>query len=356
MLLNLLDFVVLNNPLKNYLWLLFHVLLGLLISYLLIFLTKRFFITLAESTKNKIDDIFVRILSKPMPIKVIILTIFINLGLKQFILSDSFSKLVYNLSFIIYVSSVAIFIIKFLIGLIDEYFVPYTRKSNSKYKDQMLPVFKSLIKIIIFIFVVLIVLSNFGFNISALLAGMGIGGIAIALASKDLLENFLSGLVIFIEKPFYVGDFLKTSDGTGTVEEVGLRSTKIRTVFNTRIVVPNKNLSLNSIENVSKRRAFRVDFNLKLSYLTTSKQMKSAKKIITDILTSNSFVEDKSMFIGFDTFGEYSLDLRILFWILTKEHSHFIRLKDEIFLQIKEGFEKANIEFSMPSQSVYLKK
>lgn len=356
MLLNMLDFVVFNNPLRNYLWLLFFIILGFFVSFVLVFISKNIFIRLTKITKNKVDDVIAKILSKPLPFKIVIVTIFFNIGFKFLEVSQSFTTAIKNISFLVYVLAVTLFVIKFFIGMIDEYLIPHTKKTESKYDDQLIPLLKSLIKVISFILAILVVLSNFGYNISALLAGLGIGGLAVALASKDVLENFLSGIVIFVEKPFHVGDTLKTSDGLGTIEEIGIRSTKIRTFDNTLVIVPNRNLSLNAVENITARRARRENFTIGLEYSTSVKKMEVAKNIVSKILNSNENVEHETIIIGFESFGEFSLNIRIIYWIRAMDYASFINIKDNINLSIKREFEKEKISFAFPTKTIHLKK
>ncbi len=273
MLFNILDLVFLQNPLKNFMWFIFFILLGFVVSAVVVFISKNVLNKITKHTRNKIDDIISKILSKPLPLKILIVTIFFNIGFKYLVVSEWWVTAVKNTSFFVYVLAITLFIIKFFLDIIDEYLIPHTQKTESKYDDQLIPLLKSLVKVVFFILAILVVLSNFGFNISALLAGIGIGGLAVALASKDILENFISGIVIFVEKPFKMGDTLKTSDGLGTVEEIGIRSTKIRFFDNTLVVVPNRNLSLNAVENISARRAKRENFTIGVIYSTSLKKL-----------------------------------------------------------------------------------
>lgn len=353
----MLEKVILGNTIRNYLWFLFYVLLGIIISWVSIFVIKNIFVKLTKYTKNKIDDIIAKILSKPMPIKLIILIIFVNIGFRCLEITPIIAKIIDKATFIAVVLAITLFLIKFFLGLIEVYLEPKAKKTDSKYDDQVIPVLKSITKITFFVVGFLIVLSNLGYNVTALLAGLGIGGIAIAFAAKDILENFISGITIFLEKPFKVGDFLKTSEGTGTVEEIGIRSTKIRTADNTVIVLPNRLLSSNSVENVSVRRARRENYLINLVYGTPEKKIQKAQEIIKKILNKNKdVVEQDSIIIGFEEFGAFSLNIRVIYWIKADSYSTFIDIKNKINSTIKREFEKEKIEFAYPTQTVNLKK
>ncbi|MDD4049665.1 MAG: mechanosensitive ion channel family protein [Candidatus ainarchaeum sp.] len=351
----MLDQIFLGNTVKDYLWFLFFILLGFIVSGIIVFISKRFLTRLSNFTKNKVDDIISRILSKPLPFKIVILTIFFNIGFARLSVSAWWDTAIKQVSFLIYVLAVTLFLIKFFIGLIEEYFETYAEKTDSKYDDQLIPLLKSLIKIFLFIIAVLLVLSNFGYNISALLAGLGIGGLALAMASKDIVENFLAGIVIFIEKPFKIDDVLTTKDGAGTVEEIGIRSTKVRTFDNTLIVVPNRELSSFAVENISQRRARKENFTLGLTYGTSLKKMEEGKKIVTNILNKNKNVEKDSFYVTFESFGDFSLNIRVIYWI-PGNYDVYMKTKDEVNTAIKKEFEKAKIDFALPTQTIELKK
>lgn len=349
------DIVFWGNSLGNYFWFLFFILVGYFASWLLIFLSKNFFIKISKHTKNRIDNIFAKILSRPLPFRLIILTIFFNIGFRYLTVSDWWTNFVSNVSLLLYILGATLFIIRFLTGLIDEYLVDHI-ESTSKFDDQLIPLMKTLINIFCFAIAVLLVLSNLGYNISALLAGLGIGGLAIAMASKDIVENFLSGIVIFVEKPFKSGDVLKTSDGLGSVEEIGIRSTRIRTFDNTIVVVPNKHMSSNAVENISKRRARREFFTIGVVYSTSVTKIEKAKKIILNILSKNKSVERDTFKVSFESFGDFSLNLRVMYWITEANYFDFLDVKDKINSTIKKEFEKEKIEFAFPTQTIELKK
>lgn len=352
----MLEQIILGNTIMNWIMFIFFILLGFFVSWLTILIIKNIFLKLTRFTKNKIDDIIAKILSKPMPIRVIIILIFFTIGFNYLNTSAGLKNVVKQITFIVVVLAITIFLIKFFLGIIEEYLEKYAQKSDSKYDDQLIPLLKSLVKIILFTFAILIILSNLGYDITALLAGLGIGGVAVAFAAKDILENLISGVTIFIEKPFKMGDVLKTSEGLGTVEEIGIRSTKIRTFDNTVIVIPNRMLSTNSVENISARRARKENYTLGLVYGTSVAKIEKAKKIVTNILHKNQNVEQDTILVSFETFGDFSLNIRIIYWIKSLDYNEYVKTKDKINLTIKKEFEKEKIEFAYPTQTIELKK
>jgi len=331
------------------------ILIGFISTQVMVWVTKYIFVRIAKKTKGKIDDIIVSILEKPRPFQLIIVTLFFNIGLKYLVISDGLAKVVTKLSFVIYVLGITLFVIKFILGLIREYIEVYAEKTESKYDDQIIPLLKTLTKIVLFTIGILIILSNFGYNINVLVAGLGIGGLAIAFAAKDILENFLSGVMIFSEKPFKIGDYVKTTEVNGTVEEIGLRSTRIRTFDNTLIVVPNSKLSMQAIENYTDRKVRRVVMTLGLVYDTSTAKLEKAKQIIIDILKHTKKVTT-TYYVMFDKFNDYSLDIQVTYNVEEMDYAKYLEIKDKINFEIKKRFEKERIDFAYPTHTIITKK
>ena len=350
-----LDIIFLGNSLGQILGFIIFIFLGLVVSWILIYFSKNIFIKLAKRSRNKIDDIIADILSRPLPIRIVIITIFFNIGFKLLTASVWWEKAISQVSFLVYVFAISLFIIKFLLGLIKEYLEAYASKTESKYDDQLIPLLRSVIKVVVWIIAVLVVLSNLGYNISALLAGLGIGGLAVAMASKDIVENFLSGIVIFVEKPFKLGDVIKTSDGLGSIEEIGIRSTRVRTFDGTVVVVPNRILSSNALENISKRQMRKETMKLGLVYDTSVSKLEKAKEIVKKIILNNKSTDDV-VFVSFDSFGDFSLNISVVYWIKELDYDKYLVAKDNINIEIKKQFEKAKIEFAHPTQTIELRK
>ena len=346
---------IFGNTLKQYLFFIVMIIIGFISTKVIVWVTKHILLSLAKKTKNKLDDIIVSILERPRPFQLIVVTIFFNIGFRYLIVSDGLKNVVTKLSFVIYVLGISLFVIKFILGLIKEYIEVYTAKTDSKYDDQIIPLLKTLTKIIIFIFAILIILANFGYNISVLIAGLGIGGIAIAFAARDMLENFISGIMIFSEKPFKVGDLVKTTEVNGTVEEIGIRSTRIRTFDNTLIVVPNSKLSMQAIENYTARNIRRVVMRLGLVYDTSTAKLEKSKQIIKDILKKTTKVTD-TQYITFDKFNDYSLDIEVIYYVAEMDYGKYLAIKDKVNFEIKKQFEKEKINFAYPTQTIITKK
>lgn len=303
--------------------------------------------------KSKIYNILLSILRSPDPLIIIILFIFINLGLSYLTLSLKFISFIKGTSHVIYVFAIAWILIKFIIGVIDEYLKP---RMESKTSQQFIPAFRTLTVIVILIMAILVILSNMGYNITTLLAGLGIGGLALAFAAKDLLENLISGVMLFSERNFNIGDTIKLNDTFGSVYEIGLRTTKIRTFDGTLIVLPNSRIANGFFENVSFRTKRREFFTIGVTYNTSVAKLNKAKQIIKKILNSHKFVDSENIFISFEKFNDYSLDIRIIYFITEMDYGKYLLIKDEVNTNIKKEFEKEKISIAFPTQTIELKK
>ncbi len=190
-------------------------------------------------------------------------------------------------------------------------------------------------------------------EITGLIAGLGIGGLAFALAAQDILANMFGGAAVLTDKPFVVGDRIVAEGQDGIVQKIGLRSTTMETFDGTHIIVPNKKIADSVVENITREKMRRIKFVLGLEYSTSTAKMEKAKIILRDIVKKNKSTDDKSL-IHFVSFGDSSLNIQLIYWISNLDM--ILQAKDEVNFEIKKAFEKAKIEFAFPSQTVYVKK
>lgn len=242
----------------------------------------------------------------------------------------------------------------------------YTIVINSNVIDQagkppvlktLFPILHKIIKVLIIILAVVIVAAEFDFKqLNSILAGIGIGGAAIALASQDLIKNFFGGFVVLTDKSFNVGDFINIDSYEGIVEELGFRSTKIRTLEQELIVVPNSKFTDKAVINYTKRNMRRVSFRLGTAYSTSSEKLKELLNNINEMLNSNLMVKENSVVVKFDRFGQDSLEILIQYMINTSDYGLYMSIKDEINFMILELFEKEKVSIAFPSMSIYMEK
>lgn len=228
--------------------------------------------------------------------------------------------------------------------------------TDSKLDDQLVPFLVDILKVLVAIIGVFIVLSDvFQVNVATLIAGLGVGGIALALASKDSLENLLGSFTIFFDQPFKVGDFVNFGGVTGAIEKVGFRSTRIRTADKTFVTVPNRNIINSELDNFSERTHRRSRFEIGLTYDTNAQQIKSITKDILEVLMSNALIANDPI-VRFTTFGDSSLNILVQYLTFTKEYQAYLEMNERINFQIMEIVYKYGASFAFPSQSIYIEK
>ena len=240
-------------------------------------------------------------------------------------------------------------------------FVGYKLKNNalkteSKVDDQLIPFAIDIAKVLTIVLGFVMILGNvFNVNVTALVAGLGIGGVAFALASKESLENLLGSFTIFFDKPFIVGDTVTIGGVTGTVEKVGFRSTRIRTFDKSVVTVPNKNIISTELDNLGARPVRRVKFNIGLTYDTS---VDNIKNIVADI---QKLIDDHPMTnqdgrVRFLNFGASSLDIMVLYYVDSPDWEVLIDAQQKINYEIIDIVNKYKCEFAFPSTSVYIEK
>lgn len=228
--------------------------------------------------------------------------------------------------------------------------------TESKLDDQFVPYIKSGLKIIVFILALFFILGFiFKVNIVALVGGLGIGGLALALASKETVENLFGSFTIFFDKPFTVGDQVKVGNVEGFVESIGLRSTRIRTLERSLLAIPNKKMIDAELENVTLRSMWRARFFIGLTYSTSADQLKAVIKDIFDYIHTHPQTRDNPI-VKFSEFNSSSLDILIVYFVLTSELETFLNIKEEINFKIMEIVKQNGCSFAYPSTSVYLEK
>jgi len=226
-------------------------------------------------------------------------------------------------------------------------------KTESKVDDQLIPFAIEIGKVLVVIFGVLIILSNiFDVNVAALAAGLGVGGVAVALASKESLENLLGSFTIFFDKPFQVGDVITVGTITGVVEKVGFRSTRVRTFDKSVVTVPNKNLVNAELDNLGLRPVRRVKFNIGLLYNTSVDQIKNIVNDIQKLLDEHPDTTQEGK-VRFLEFGDSSLNIMILYFTNGPDWEVMINTQQEINFKIIEIVKKHGSDFAFPTRSIY---
>jgi MscS family membrane protein len=217
----------------------------------------------------------------------------------------------------------------------------------------VLPLGRQILKLSLFLFAILGVLSAWGYNTSTVLAGLGVGGLAVALAAQKTIENLFGGISVIGDGPVLVGDVCRFGNETGTVLHIGLRSTRIRTADRTIISVPNSQFSTMALENISSRDKIWFHHKLSLRHDTTSQQLLAVLSSVEAILKADPRVETGSLPVRFVGVGSYSFDLEVAVYIKTADNDEFLSHQQELLLRMLQAVEKAGTSLAVPLQESF---
>lgn len=309
---------------------------------------------LTEKTAIKFDDIFIAALDKPIEWAVAIGGVFFALLIlplpKEPVNFDRFITAM--------LSSVAlVLVIWFCTRLVDgiaDWWDDKAAQTESRLDDMLVPIIRKSLKAFLYVIGVVLILQNLGYSVSSLLAGLGIGGLAMAMAAKDTVANLFGSLVIFLDKPFQVGDWIEMGSVEGTVEEIGLRTTRIRTFANSLISVPNSSFTTDPCNNWSRMKKRRVKMSIGVTYSTSSKKLDQLVKEIRQLIADNPKIRNDFYLVNFDNFGPHSLDVFIYCFTETTNWGEFLQAKQEFMLSIMDKVESLGLSFAFPTQTLHV--
>jgi len=323
-------------------------------SRLLFKLFKKF------SAEVKIDK-FVELLVRPIELFLIATIIFwalnqLSYPLHEILFKRKKSEVTYfDVIDKLYLFFVIVSINWIVLRIIDFVALVFAYKASltdTKSDDQLVLFIRELSKILVIIVGSFVMLGMvFEINVLTLITGLGIGGIAVALAAKDSLENLFGSFTIFIDKPFVVGDLVKVEGIEGTVEKVGFRSTQIRSTDRSIITLPNKKMIDGALENLTLRNFRRVKFTVGLTYATTPENMKKIVAEINAIINNHPHMNEEGVAV-FEEFGDYSLRLMVLYFIEMMDYYEYLKIKEEMNYAITEIVNKYDSSFAYPTRTI----
>ncbi|MEA3356058.1 MAG: mechanosensitive ion channel [Candidatus Bipolaricaulota bacterium] len=207
-------------------------------------------------------------------------------------------------------------------------------------------------KIVLWTILLLLFLSNLGYDLSALIAGLGIGGIAVALALQNILRDLFASLSIVIDKPFVIGDFVIVGEYLGTVENIGLKTTRIRSLSGEQLIFANGDLLNSRIRNYKRMAERRIAFSIGVTYGTPYEKLQAIPGMIREIIDS----QEKTRFdrAHFKEYGDFSLDFEIVYYVLVPDYNVYMDMQQEINMELYRRFEEEGIEFAYPTQTLYI--
>lgn len=335
---------------------------GVSLLILLLFLlwrklfTKYFFkgiLTVSRKTPTDLFTYIVLAFDKPVRVFFVILGIFFALKTAPFTLMEpaTLSKLMRSS----------------IIGLISWgifNFVPYssnlftnlTHRLEFEVDKIVMPFVTKVVRFILLALTFSIVLDVWGYDVGGIVAGLGLGGLAFALAAQESLKNLLGGFIIVTEKPFTMGDWIKTPSVEGVVEDISFRSTQVRTFAQAVVTVPNATLSNEPITNWSKMGKRQITFNLGVQYDTTRTSLERVVRRIENMLRNHKDIDQETILVRFDSFNASSLDIFTYFFTKSVMWGEYLEVKEDINFKIMEILEEENVAVAFPTRTLHFEK
>ena len=346
-----LKYTLWENELWKYIFSLIYIFLAFYVSKLLDYLTRVWLKHWAEKTQTKFDDLILELLNGP--VKVVAFMIFLRIGLDVFAWPATVQKFLAKGFTIIVAISLTYMVMKFIDLFLNFWRQRAAAKEDDAFNKQLFPIIRKSLKVFVIVVAALVTLDNLGVNITAAIASLSIGGLAVGLAAQDTLANLFGAVAIFLDKPFRVGDMVKVEGVQGNIEQIGLRSTRVRNLDGHLVSIPNKTMGNAIITNITRRPSIRTEMNIGITYDTPTEKVRRATEILDEIFRADPKTRD--LIISFNKFNDSALNIFVVhIWDGTEGKEHFAAMQ-ELNLKIKERFDAEKIEFAFPTQTLHVK-
>lgn len=326
----------------------------IIVGWLVYIIFERYLRRWAEKTETKLDDLILQ--NVKIPIYLLVIIIGMYYAILPLSILKPYSGLISALFSVAEILVVA-FIVTRILNVLVEWFIEKRAEKGEKVDKHIPLIFKKILQAIVYIFAFLTILATFNINLTNVVVGLGVGGIAIALALQNILSDVFSAFSIYFDKPFEVGDFIVIGDYAGTVKKIGIKSTRIELLQGEELVVSNKDLINEKIRNFKKMKRRRISFVIGVNYETSLEKLKRIPDIIREIIDPNKLPDvDHLERVHFKEFGPYSLNFEIVYYMKTRDYLKYMDTQQAINFAIKEAFEREGIEIAFPTQTIYLNK
>lgn len=353
------DIVLLENSLNDVLIFAAILVLGILFKrFGAKVLSKQSFRIFKAFSHNQFSEVFVELLRKPVEQFIMVLVVYFAFERLKFPEAWNLADInEYGIRRLVLVSwQIAFFTVlgRILLRATDFFTHVLINRQESPVSPELGNFLKELIKVVLVVLCVFAALRFiFHVNITALVASLGIGGLAVALAAQDTLANLLGSFIIYLDKPFKAGDLIETGDIKGKVEHVGFRTTRIRTLEKSLLTVPNKKLIDSALNNITLSDSRRVRFELGLTYKSSSEQILGIVEDVKAVLAQHSMINE-DFTVRFSDFSSSSLNILVVYFVNSNEYDKMIEVKEFINVQVMAIVEKHGCEFAYPTQTVYV--
>ncbi|MCS6973647.1 MAG: mechanosensitive ion channel family protein [Cyclobacteriaceae bacterium] len=301
----------------------------------------------SAKTDNKFDDYLVMGLERfGLPILNFVI---IYWGIHYLHLSEKISRLVTTVTTVV----ITYFVVRIILTVIRKLLESYVLKQeNGEAKLKQITGIMIVINVAVWVTAFVFLFDNLGYNVTAIITGLGIGGIAIALAAQNILGDLFNYFVIFFDRPFEVGDFIVVDDKRGTVDYIGIKTTRIKSISGEQIIISNSNLTGARLHNFKRMEQRRAIFTISVVYGTPLEKLKKIPQIITDIIVKEPLTNPDR--VHFAAYGPYSLNFEVVFFVQSPEYNQYMDIVQDVNYKIYEAFEKEGIEFAFPTQTLFV--
>ena len=329
--------------------------LGFLSRKLIIGIFKRSLASIAEGTKAQWDDDLVAMMPTPLSVAVQLVLWYFALGFLELPTEPVDVRRVAFQGLQIAISATVAWTLFRLIDVFTLAMERLSAKTESKLDDQIVPLLRKTAKILIGVTVFVMVVQNLGYSVTSLLASLGVGGLALALAAKDTVANLFGSVVIFTDRPFQVGDWVQFDGIEGDVEEVGFRTTRIRRFDKSLVTVPNATFSTTAITNHSARPKRRVDITVGVTYESKPDQIRKLVEALRELVKTHEGLDRGFQFVHFTEMGATSLNVRVYAFTTSTVWTTHLAVVEGLMLRIMETVQEHGLEMAFPTQTLYLR-
>ncbi|MAF13737.1 MAG: mechanosensitive ion channel protein MscS [Parcubacteria group bacterium] len=307
---------------------------------------------LAKKTKTDFDDTLIEIFGKVKPPFYFFVSLYFSI--KYLTLPEIVNEGVQILFLIIIIWEVVNGLAKLVDYFASKYLAQTVGKGGAGQSKAMVQALNIIVKMILWLLGLTLLLANLGVNVTSIIASLGIGGLAIALALQNILSDIFSSFSIYIDKPFKIGDFIVIGDHSGTVEKIGLKTTRVRTLQGQELVLSNNELTSARVENFKQMEKRRVLFTLGVIYEIKPAQLEKIPSIIQEIVKGVKGADFDRC--HFKSYGDSSLNFEIAYYVNSAEYIDYLNINQKVNLAIFNRFTKEKIEFAYPTRTVYMQK
>ncbi len=340
----------LSNSVKDWIITMFIILGVILIARTLYWFLEKYVKKLTDKTKTKLDDMLVETFEKPLVLAGALIGAWLGFQYLDFSTYPSAEVWLNGFFSVVMTLLVAWLFCRILEAILDEYAAPYFENTETDLDDVLLPIVRRGLRTIVWVVAIILALDNAGYDITTVLAGLGVGGLAFALAAKDSLANLFGGFTIFTDKPFGLKDRIKVGGFDGTVKEIGLRSTRLENLDGRMVTIPNANISDKAIENISSESCRKIVVKLGLTYDMDEGKVNRAMEVLREIADEHKKDLEDNLAVGFNEFGDFSLNL-VFVYRITKG-SDILATQTSINLAILRRFADEGLDLAFPTQTI----